>query len=324
MGKPWLHILQHQKFLDQVTLIESNALSENFIVTKDHVISGQPDLIYVQNYASPPIYKQLKFYPRQYVAHMGGDVWNELNGLGDVQRLAQVTDTLNRAKLVVANSYFLAEIIHNHVRQAPTYPLPGGLWGTCCAPKGVNPYMFTPKQSYAIVGRPKALLNISLKIRRKYEGLTHFLEIVSKVQRNWDLVLHCAGKVKPNLARYLQNKYNITFLGYRDDWHSLLPSYDLFIHPSNFDCFPRAVAEAMCAGLPVLAFDVAGTPEVGDLAVLVNPTKPDEVRHYLSLLLRNTELRRFLGTQSRLYAVEKTEKYRHHYIKVLDYALNNL
>lgn len=55
----------------------------------------------------------------------------------------------------------------------------------------------------------------------------------------------------------------VQLLGVRDDWLTLLPGLDCFVSSSLSEGFPNAVAEAMAAGVPVVATDV------GDTATLV-------------------------------------------------------
>jgi glycosyltransferase involved in cell wall biosynthesis len=42
----------------------------------------------------------------------------------------------------------------------------------------------------------------------------------------------------------------------------LLPAMDVFVFPTRFDALPAAIIEAVAAGLPVIASDLAGIPEI--------------------------------------------------------------
>jgi len=53
----------------------------------------------------------------------------------------------------------------------------------------------------------------------------------------------------------------IHLLGLRQDIPQLLPGADLFLHTARVDAHPRAVVEAMAAGLPVVSFAVDGVAE---------------------------------------------------------------
>lgn len=54
----------------------------------------------------------------------------------------------------------------------------------------------------------------------------------------------------------------IHFLGLRRDVAQLLQQADMFVLPSVYDIFPTVILEAMCAGLPIVATDVGGVPEM--------------------------------------------------------------
>lgn len=63
-------------------------------------------------------------------------------------------------------------------------------------------------------------------------------------------------------------------LGWRRDVPDLLAALDLFVLTSLFEGLPRAVLQAMVAGIPVVATAVGGTPEVvrdGETGLLVRP-----------------------------------------------------
>ncbi len=89
-------------------------------------------------------------------------------------------------------------------------------------------------------------------------------------------------------ARALGIDRRVDFLGGRDDVPALLQSSDLFAFPSLMEAFPNGVMEAMAAGLPIVATDVGGIPELldhGRNGLLVRPgdagALADGILHFL-------------------------------------------
>jgi glycosyltransferase involved in cell wall biosynthesis len=66
------------------------------------------------------------------------------------------------------------------------------------------------------------------------------------------------------LARSLGVAERVLFTGFRSDLPDLLPALDLFWLTSRSEGMPNVLLEAMAAGIPAVAFDVAGTRELID------------------------------------------------------------
>jgi glycosyltransferase involved in cell wall biosynthesis len=65
---------------------------------------------------------------------------------------------------------------------------------------------------------------------------------------------------------------------------------------------PNVILEAMASGLPVVAPRVGGIPEMvlhGRTGFLFEPSRPESLAHFLSILLRDEPLRRSMSTQAR-------------------------
>ncbi len=77
-------------------------------------------------------------------------------------------------------------------------------------------------------------------------------------------------------------------LGHRDDVASLLPGLDVFALPSRYEGLPCAIAEAMTAGVPVVATAVNAVPDLvlpGETGLLVAPQRPGQLASAIGYLL---------------------------------------
>lgn len=64
------------------------------------------------------------------------------------------------------------------------------------------------------------------------------------------------------LTRRLGVNDRFSFLGHRDDVPQILAQADVFVLPSRSEAFPNSIIEAMASGLPVVASNVGGIPEL--------------------------------------------------------------
>jgi spore coat protein SA len=106
-------------------------------------------------------------------------------------------------------------------------------------------------------------------------------------------------QVKGNL------KGRVTFLGHlpRRDMIERLRQADVFVQPSiASEMFGMATAEAMAAGIPVVATRICGLPEVvadGETGFLVGPDDPQALANGISRLLRDSNLSEQMGRAGR-------------------------
>jgi glycosyltransferase involved in cell wall biosynthesis len=96
----------------------------------------------------------------------------------------------------------------------------------------------------------------------------------------------------------------------------LLGCMDVFVLPSHREALPIALLEAMSVGLPVVATNVGGIPEIiedGANGLLVAPAEPSALQRSLERLFAGSELRSDLGRAARAhvqanFTLEQTTK----------------
>jgi glycosyltransferase involved in cell wall biosynthesis len=98
-------------------------------------------------------------------------------------------------------------------------------------------------------------------------------------------------------ARTLGIEEDVLFRDYvsNEDLRCYYGLADLYVYPSLEEGFGFTPLEAMACGLPVVASRATSLPEVlGDAAVMVNPTDPDELAGAIDQALSDQDLRRSL------------------------------
>lgn len=104
------------------------------------------------------------------------------------------------------------------------------------------------------------------------------------------------------LARDLGVADRVRFLGFRSDVPDLLAASDVLVHPARVEGFGYAVAEAMAAGLPVVATNASSLPELvedGGTGLLFPPGDGDALAAALETYLADPERRRRDGERGR-------------------------
>lgn len=101
-----------------------------------------------------------------------------------------------------------------------------------------------------------------------------------------------------NLVRELRLTDRVRLPGFRRDIPEVMAAMDLFAFPSLSEGLPRAVMEAMAAGLPCVALDVGGNAEAvvdGRTGFVVAPVDTPGFKAALIRLIQDGELRKKLG-----------------------------
>ena len=113
-----------------------------------------------------------------------------------------------------------------------------------------------------------------------------------------------AGRLRSQAASLgLENR--VIMPGERADVPGLMSTMDVFVLPSLIEGLPNTVLEAMCAGLPIVATSVGGTPDVvahGMSGFLVPSNDGAALGVALESLFQDEELRRTMGSCGRSLA----------------------
>ncbi len=177
--------------------------------------------------------------------------------------------------------------------------------------------------SFGTVGRLSAVKNHETLIRA-------FARLLEQIP---DATLYIAGRGEleeklKDLTRQLRIEAKVVFLGFRSDIPDLLRQWDVFVFPSLREGLPLSLLEAMASGLPVIAANVGGIPEIfpsDPIGILVEPTDEDELTQAMQMLAQKTPRDlQVLGENARRRALEHfsaagmVEKYQRLYGNVFE------
>lgn len=127
------------------------------------------------------------------------------------------------------------------------------------------------------------------------KGPQHLLQamhIVWQSSPECELVYVGKGELEEDLKRAVQDSGaadKVRFLGWRDDVHTILPVFDLFVLASLNEGMGRVLVEAMAAGKPLVASKVGGVSDLvvpGRTGYLVPPADEKALAEAI-LLIRN-------------------------------------
>jgi len=93
----------------------------------------------------------------------------------------------------------------------------------------------------------------------------------------------------------------VLFAGYRTDIATVIQAADVIVHPSYADALPTALIHALAAGLPVIAYDVGGIPEIvgSDAGVLLPVGSVSELARTTEELAGDPAARARMGSAGR-------------------------
>lgn len=142
---------------------------------------------------------------------------------------------------------------------------------------------------------------------RPLKGHSHLISSVANIRDKHDIHLGIIGDgdykgtLEEQVATHnLEN--TVSLLGHQDNAARYLHAFDIFVLPSLSEALGYALIEAGFAGLPAIASDVGGIPEVIDdnkSGILVPPGNTEALTNALNRLISDPELQDTLGRNLR-------------------------
>jgi glycosyltransferase involved in cell wall biosynthesis len=115
-------------------------------------------------------------------------------------------------------------------------------------------------------------------------------------ERNIEIKLGLVGKgpleeEMKQLAVWLGLRDIVKFEGYSNTPFEFMKSHDLLVVPSVFDSYPDVLLEGLHAGIPVIASNVGGIPDIlEDVRLLFPPADPEFLANLLEGLFNSAKL----------------------------------
>ncbi|ADA66512.1 glycosyl transferase group 1 [Thermotoga petrophila RKU-10] len=177
---------------------------------------------------------------------------------------------------------------------------------------GIDVQKFSIDQPKRVDRDKTILINVARLSREKNHAL--LVRAFSKAVQscpNLELWLVGDGELRRDieeLVKQLGLEEKVKFFGVRSDVPELLSQADIFVLSSDYEGSGLVVAEAMAAGLPVIATAIGGIPEIlegGRAGILVPPKDVDALAKAIVELARDEKKRAELSDYGRKLVAER-------------------
>lgn len=232
----------------------------------------------------------------------GGDVETGPTGVRGSWRDRQLGALLAACEARTATSGFLRDVVRKRFALDATV-----------VPFGVDTTLFVPGHAER---RGRTRIGFVKWLDATY-GPDVLLSAFARVTGGADveLVIVGDGPMETDLrvqAARLGVTDRVTFLGRRphDTLPDVLRSIDVFAMPSRRESFGLSALEASACGVPVVASDIGGVPEVvrhGETGLLVPAGDVDALAVALRQLVQDAQRRRAMGAAGRRFVTERFE-----------------
>jgi glycosyltransferase involved in cell wall biosynthesis len=197
----------------------------------------------------------------------------------------------------LANSQATAQELFRHL------PVPHSSSRTKTIYNGIDLAQFTGAAAPDPRSDPHLIIGTAGRLETE-KGHHHLLAVARRLKENqlrFELRIAGEGSLKQQMQKEIQETGlagAVTLCGFVSDMPGFMRSLDVFVFPSKWEGFGYASAEAMGAGLPVVAFDVLSNREVVEHAqtgFLVPPGNLDEFAKRVAQLGNDPGLRGRMG-----------------------------
>jgi glycosyltransferase involved in cell wall biosynthesis len=181
-------------------------------------------------------------------------------------------------------------------------------------PNGLAPEAFA--ESIPAIARKPGMVRVGMIARMNSEAKNHaaFLKAAAELVRRGvpvDFLLVGDGPRRPGLeqmAADLGIAGKVSFAGERHDIPEMLASMDITVQISSSESLSNAILESMAAGVPVVASNVGGNPELvkdGETGLLVPPNDEGKLVEALGRLVGDPQARAQYAARSQAFVLSE-------------------
>ena len=174
---------------------------------------------------------------------------------------------------------------------------------------GIDLSKCKPKADYAINDTIKILHIGRFCEVKNHKGLVHAFEIFHRKYPNSILQLIGDGELRGEIQSFVDEAgltECVEFLGLQDNVYGYLHGADIFTLPSLYEGIPMTLIEAMATGLPIVAANVGGIPDMlvnGESGILVD-VDSEKIADAFLRLANDELLREKLGAKAKTDSVK--------------------
>ena len=162
-----------------------------------------------------------------------------------------------------------------------------------------NPKFLPQEEAREFLGLKNHIIIGAIANLYKNKGLGYLIHAAAKINNpELKFVIIGDGPEREDLEQLIKETHlenSVFLLGYVDDAYKYMKAFDIFVLPSVKEGQPWTILEAMAAGVPIVATNIAGIPEMLEnekSGLLVEPADPDVLAGAIEQMLIHTSLAR--------------------------------
>jgi glycosyltransferase involved in cell wall biosynthesis len=299
----------------------------------------QPDIVHTWLFAANSfgrVAARMASVPRIMASERCVDLWKTSAHFLIDRRLAGFTDTITVNSQGIADFYVghgipgdKFRVIHNGImpKAAEASKLEAGDVESCEFRTGELQSVdaSSARESLQVADGRRLILAVGrLWPQKRYRDLIWAAELMGTMRGDTTLVIVGDGPQSAELLRHrdaISTPLHVRFAGHRSDVADLLPHADVFWIGSEYEGQSNSVIEAMQAGVPVVASDIAGNRDLvlpGETGFIVDLGDTADFARQTHKLLEDPELARRMGeaAKQRIANEFSVEKMVNAYVKL--------